>query len=164
MYLEKKENDEEGINERESLDEDFYDTDEGKQIQLKSSSPFSNMKSSSSETSFSKEQIIGFEIANFTFNLFDYKDYEDTFLFFEETCKILNFPGESDSDFIDTEDNEVNNLKKSCELNLIYYSFKENLKDYRDELCYLGFNLAKRQNLIVNLNDECGGLNSGFTL
>ncbi|CAF0968762.1 unnamed protein product [Brachionus calyciflorus] len=60
----KKENDEEGINERESLDEDFYDTDEGKQIQLKSSSPFSNMKKSSScQTSFvSKEQIIGIEI------------------------------------------------------------------------------------------------------
>ncbi|CAF1146635.1 unnamed protein product, partial [Brachionus calyciflorus] len=62
-----------------------------------------------------------------------------------------------------------------------YYSFKENLKDYRDavflddeeldefsnlkisKLCYLGLNLAKGENLIVTLNAEYGGLNSGFS-
>ncbi|CAF0823180.1 unnamed protein product [Brachionus calyciflorus] len=204
-------------------------------------------------------QLNNFVMANFTLNLFDYKDYEDTFLYFKETCKILNFlniesfPSESDSDFSDTEDTEeiglykvqrslsmepdlnkiertnektclklihdwlreVNNQKNQidslvlrrqfgyktkynlvnlvkdlesclkdmckCELNVNYYSFKENLKDYRDsvflddedldefsnlkmsKLCYLGLNLAKGENLIMTLNAEYGGLNSGFS-
>ncbi|CAF0898997.1 unnamed protein product [Brachionus calyciflorus] len=200
-------------------------------------------------------QLNNFVMANFTLNLFDYKNYEDTFIYFKETRKILNFlnienfPSESDSDFREGNEEislykvqrslsmepdlnkvertnektclklihdwlrELNNQKNQidsfvlrrqfgfktkynlvnfvkdlenclkdmskCELNVNYYSFKENLKDYRDsvflddeeldefsnlkisKLCYLDLNLAKGENLIVTA--EYGGLNTGFS-